>query len=48
MIAAGKAQTEFMKFGDTVRIEMVGTDGQSVFGAIEQKVVEAGAATTPA
>jgi fumarylacetoacetate (FAA) hydrolase len=35
----GKASTEFMRFGDTIRIEMKGRDGQSVFGAIEQKVV---------
>ena len=27
-----------MKFGDTIRIEMKGKDGQSVFGAIEQKI----------
>jgi fumarylacetoacetate (FAA) hydrolase len=32
-----------MKFGDTIRIEMKGKDGQSVFGAIEQKVVKYGA-----
>jgi fumarylacetoacetate (FAA) hydrolase len=42
MIESGTPRTEFMKFGDTIRIEMVGTDGQSVFGAIEQKVVKAG------
>ena len=34
----GKPTTEFMKFGDTVRIEMKGKDGHSIFGAIEQKV----------
>ncbi len=27
-----------MKFSDTIRIEMKGKDGQSVFGAIEQKI----------
>jgi fumarylacetoacetate (FAA) hydrolase len=27
-----------MKFGDTIRIEMKGKDGQSIFGAIEQKI----------
>jgi fumarylacetoacetate (FAA) hydrolase len=43
MIAGGKPQTAFMKFGDTIRIEMVGADGLSVFGAIEQRVVDAGA-----
>ncbi len=38
-IESGKPQTPFMKFGDTIRIEVKGRDGQSVFGAIEQKVV---------
>jgi fumarylacetoacetate (FAA) hydrolase len=37
-IESGAPATEFMKFGDTIRIEMKGDDGQSVFGAIEQKV----------
>jgi fumarylacetoacetate (FAA) hydrolase len=27
-----------MKFGDTIRIEMKGRDGQSIFGAIDQVV----------
>jgi fumarylacetoacetate (FAA) hydrolase len=40
-IQDGKPKTEFMKFGDTIRIEAKGKDGQSVFGAIEQKVVSA-------
>jgi fumarylacetoacetate (FAA) hydrolase len=34
----GKPLTPFMKFGDSVRIEMIGRDGQTVFGAIEQTV----------
>jgi fumarylacetoacetate (FAA) hydrolase len=34
----GKATTEFMKFGDTVRIDAKGKDGQSVFGVIDQEV----------
>jgi len=34
----GKPSTSFMKFGDTVRIEMKDADGKSIFGAIEQKV----------
>ncbi|MGJ7582241.1 fumarylacetoacetate hydrolase family protein [Variovorax sp. RHLX14] len=38
-IQDGKPATEFMKFGDTARIEMKGLDGKSVFGAIEQEVV---------
>ena len=39
-IEDGKPKTEFMKYGDTIRIEAKGKDGQSVFGAIDQKVVE--------
>jgi fumarylacetoacetate (FAA) hydrolase len=31
-----------MRFGDTIRIEMKGKDGQSIFGAIEQKVTGPG------
>lgn len=34
----GKPSTPFMKFGDIVRIEMLDKDGNSVFGAIEQKM----------
>ena len=37
-IEGGKPVTEFMKFGDTIRIEAKAKDGQSVFGAIEQKI----------
>ena len=29
-----------MKFGDTIRIEMKGRDGQSIFGAIDQQIAE--------
>ncbi len=28
-----------MKFGDSIRIEVKGKDGQTVFGAIDQKIV---------
>ena len=35
----GKAKTRFLKLGDSVRIEVKGKNGQSLFGAIEQKVV---------
>jgi fumarylacetoacetate (FAA) hydrolase len=38
-LEGGAPVTEFMKFGDTIRIEAKGKDGQSVFGAIEQTVV---------
>lgn len=37
-IESGEPKTAFMRFGDTIRIEMNGRDGQSVFGAIEQRV----------
>jgi fumarylacetoacetate (FAA) hydrolase len=39
MIQAGAPQTAFLRFGDTIRIEMLGADGHSVFGAIEQRVM---------
>ena len=38
-IEDGQPKTGFMKFGDTIRIEVKGKDGQSVFGAIDQKIV---------
>jgi fumarylacetoacetate (FAA) hydrolase len=34
----GKPSTPFLKFGDTVRIEITDAGGASVFGAIEQVV----------
>ncbi len=37
-ILDGQPSTAFMKFGDTIRIEMMGLDGQSLFGAIDQKI----------
>ena len=37
----GKPITPFMKPGDTVAIEMLGPDGESLFGRIEQRVVQA-------
>ncbi len=40
MIAGGEPVTPFMAFGDTIRIEMLNGDGKSVFGAIDQKVVQ--------
>lgn len=38
MIADGKPSTPFMKYGDTVKIEMLDAQGASIFGAIEQTV----------
>ena len=40
-IEHGRAITPFLRFGDRVRIEMFDRDGQSIFGAIDQKVVPA-------
>jgi fumarylacetoacetate (FAA) hydrolase len=40
-INGGEAKTPFLKFGDTVRIEMMDADGNSIFGAIEQTVEKA-------
>ena len=37
-IQDGQPSTEYMKFGDTIRIEMKGKDGQSLCGAIDQKI----------
>ncbi len=43
-IQSGAPTTAFMQFGDTIRIEMLGAGGHSVFGAIDQRVVSAAAA----
>ncbi|AZQ11057.1 fumarylacetoacetate hydrolase family protein [Shewanella khirikhana] len=40
VIADGKPSTPFMRFGDRVRIEMLDDKGDSIFGAIDQQVVE--------
>lgn len=40
-IRDGKPSTPFLKFGDTVRIEMLDRAGASIFGAIEQKIERA-------
>lgn len=40
-IKDGEPGTPFMSFGDTVRIEMLDRDGNSIFGAIDQKVIKA-------
>jgi len=37
-IADGAPSTPFMRFGDTIRIEMLDEKGKSIFGAIEQTV----------
>lgn len=45
MIANGAAQTDFMKYGDTVKIDMLDEAGRSIFGAIEQSVAPLESAT---
>jgi fumarylacetoacetate (FAA) hydrolase len=40
--AHGEPRTPYLRFGDKVRIEMLGRDGQSMFGAIEQTVARVG------
>ncbi|MOA44881.1 Fumarylacetoacetate (FAA) hydrolase family protein [compost metagenome] len=37
----GESHTPFMQFGEVLRFEMQGSDGQSLFGAIEHRVVPA-------
>jgi len=47
-IESGQPKTAFMQFGDTVRIQVLGRDGLSVFGAIDQRVVNAAAPSAAA
>ncbi len=39
-INSGAPSTPFMRFGDRVRIEMLDEQGRSIFGAIDQQVVQ--------
>ncbi|SCA55508.1 2-keto-4-pentenoate hydratase [Candidatus Terasakiella magnetica] len=39
-IEDGAPKTPFMKFGDTIKIEMLDKSGQSIFGTIDQSVVK--------
>ncbi len=39
-ISNGKPETEFLKYGDVVRIEMDDANGNPIFGAIEQQVAD--------
>ena len=40
IIANGKPSTPFMTFGDQIEIEMNDSNGNSIFGKINQKVVK--------
>lgn len=39
IIDSGSAKTSFMKYGDRVKIEMLNTKDENIFGAIDQKIV---------
>jgi fumarylacetoacetate (FAA) hydrolase len=41
IVDEGAPKTEFMGFGDTVRMQGTMIDGRAPFGAIDQKVVKA-------
>ena len=41
MIEHGAAKTAYMRFGDRVHMDVLGDDGTSLFGAIDQRVVQA-------
>jgi fumarylacetoacetate (FAA) hydrolase len=38
-LAIGEPQTPFLKFGDSVKIDVLSHDGNSVFGSIDQRIV---------
>jgi fumarylacetoacetate (FAA) hydrolase len=40
-LEGGESTTPFARSGDRIRIQMLGTDGMSVFGAIDQRVAAA-------
>ena len=40
-LATGTASTPWLRFGDSVRIEMLDAKGRSIFGAIEQRIKRA-------
>lgn len=40
IIGTGQAKTPFMQFGDHIKIEMLDRQGQSLFGAIDQQVLQ--------
>ena len=44
-IDTGESSTPWLRFGERLRFEMLDGDGQSVFGAIDHRFVEAGART---
>lgn len=47
VLDSGQPKTEYMQFGDSIRIEMKGRDGLSVFGAIDQDVAALSEGASP-
>ncbi len=41
LVENGQPQTPFMRFGDTLKMQILDADGDSVFGTIEQSIVQA-------
>ena len=41
LLEGGRTVTPFLRFGDSVRVEMFDRAGRSIFGAIDQRVVQA-------
>jgi fumarylacetoacetate (FAA) hydrolase len=41
LLDEGASKTAFMRFGDVVRMEVYDATGQSIFGALEQRVIKA-------
>ena len=37
-ISKGKPETPFLQFGDKIKMEMLSSEGQSIFGALEQTI----------
>ena len=46
-IDSGEFKTPFMKFGDTIKIEAKDANGASIFGTIDQKIIQYSAAAKP-
>ncbi|NJR72432.1 MAG: fumarylacetoacetate hydrolase family protein, partial [Gammaproteobacteria bacterium] len=40
-VSLGEAKEDFLRFGDTIEIDMVDHHGDSIFGAIKQTLVKA-------
>jgi len=43
-LQSGQPKTPFLSFGDTVQIDMLDSEGNSIFGSIEQRIERQGAA----